>query len=90
MSPLGSTKEIHMAFTFTDANGKHIFDVAEPNINIRSADGKTVVELVKDGVLVSGNSPAQVTAVKALAASTAADVAAVVVDLNKVIAALKK
>lgn len=83
-----------MAFSYVDtATGKEVFDIAAPNVQIQSADGLTKVDIVKDGALVAGVagwSGGKLNAVKALKVSTAADVATLLVDLNKVITALIK
>lgn len=89
-----------MAFTYTDkATGKEIFDIATANVQVQSVDGQTKVDIVKDGKLVgvpaayndvkARNAIKTKTQVNALMPSVATDVATPLVDLNKVVAALK-
>ncbi|CCE60803.1 head fiber protein [Pseudomonas phage tf] len=86
-----------MAFSYTNTgNGKEVFDVAAPNIDIRTTAG-AVKALVVDGVLQGGTTgKTQIVALTNITTAAPtdlptviADIAAIKAKINEIIAALK-
>lgn len=85
-----------MAFTYKDpVTGKAVFDVAEANIQVRSPDGLTVVDLVVDGKIATAVLPSPAVpytdakAVAALKAKPAIVALSAASTLEQIVAALK-